>query len=234
MKQIKNIFQYFYHQYFKPKIFLPKSSYSMYGEDIIISNFFKNKSNGFYVDVGCYHPLEGSNTYLLYKKKWRGINIDVNPLSVELFDFSRKDDLNINLAISDKKSKIKLYFRKKINMLNTVSKKLAKIHFLNGFQEKTVKADTLNSVLKKSKFNNQSIDFLNLDIEGNELIALKSLDFKKYKPKLICVEIHNHEEMYNHRSDYLVRNPTYKFLMKKNYKVLWSKKFSYIFKKIKI
>ncbi len=234
MKQIKNIFQYFYHQYFKPKIFLPKSSYSMYGEDIIISNFFKNKRNGFYVDVGCYHPLEGSNTYLLYKKNWRGINIDVNPLSVELFDFSRKDDLNINLAISDKKSKIKLYFRKKINMLNTVSKKLAKIHFLNGFQEKTVKADTLNSVLKKSKFNNQSIDFLNLDIEGNELIALKSLDFKKYKPKLICVEIHNHEEMYNHRSDYLVRNPTYKFLMKKNYKVLWSKKFSYIFKKIKI
>ena len=230
MKQIKNIFQYFYHQYFKPKIFLPKSSYSMYGEDIIISNFFKNKRNGFYVDVGCYHPLEGSNTYLLYKKNWRGINIDVNPLSVELFDFSRKDDLNINLAISDKKSKIKLYFRKKINMLNTVSKKLAKIHFLNGFQEKTVKADTLNSVLKKSKFNNQSIDFLNLDIEGNELIALKSLDFKKYKPKLICVEIHNHEEMYNHRSDYLVRNPTYKFLMKKNYKVLWSKKFSYIFK----
>ena len=234
MKQIKNIFQYFYHQYFKPKIFLPKSSYSMYGEDIIISNFFKNKRNGFYVDVGCYHPLEGSNTYLLYKKNWRGINIDVNPLSVELFDFSRKDDLNINLAISDKKSKIKLYFRKKINMLNTVSKKLAKIHFLNGFKEKTVKADTLNSVLKKSKFNNQSIDFLNLDIEGNELIALKSLDFKKYKPKLICVEIHNHEEMYNHRSDYLVRNPTYKFLMKKNYKVLWSKKFSYIFKKIKI
>ena len=234
MKQIKNIFQYFYHQYFKPKIFLPKSSYSMYGEDIIISNFFKNKRNGFYVDVGCYHPLEGSNTYLLYKKNWRGINIDVNPLSVELFDFSRKDDLNINLAISDKKSKIKLYFRKKINMLNTVSKKLAKIHFLNGFQEKTVKADTLNSVLKKSKFNNQSIDFLNLDIEGNELIALKSLDFKKYKPKLICVEIHNHEEMYNHRSDYLVRNPTYKFLMKKNYKVLWSKIFSYIFKKIKI
>jgi len=165
MKQIKNIFQYFYHQYFKPKIFLPKSSYSMYGEDIIISNFFKNKSNGFYVDVGCYHPLEGSNTYLLYKKKWRGINIDVNPLSVELFDFSRKDDLNINLAISDKKSKIKLYFRKKINMLNTVSKKLAKIHFLNGFQEKTVKSDTLNCLLKKAKIKNQSIDFFNIDIE---------------------------------------------------------------------
>jgi len=231
MKQIKNIFQYFYYQYYRPRIFFTKRSYSSYGEDLIISNFFKNKNNGFYVDVGCYHPLEGNNTYLLYKKKWKGINIDVNPLSVELFSHSRKNDLNINLAVSNKKSKIKLYFRKKINMLNTVSKKLAKIHFQNGFQEKTVRADTLNSILKKSKFNNKSIDFLNLDIEGNELSALKSLNFKKYKPKLICVEIHNHEEMYNHRSNYLIRNPIYKFLVKKNYKVLWSNKFSYIFKK---
>ena len=74
------------------------------------------------------------------------------------------------------------------------------------------------------------IDFLNLDIEGNELVALKSLDFKKYKPKLICVEIHNQEDMYNHQSDYLKRNLIYKFLIKKNYKVMWSHRFSYIFK----
>ena len=228
---MKNIIQNLYYLYYRPKIFFPKKSYSMYGEDKVISKFFKNKKSGFYVDVGCYHPLDGSNTYLLYKKKWFGINIDVNSLSIELFNIARKNDENINLAVSNKKNKIKLFFRKKINMLNTVNKKLAKIHFRNGFQVKTVKANTLNSVLQRSKFKNRNIDFLNIDIEGNELDALKSLNFKKYKPKLICIEIHNQEQMYNHQSDYLKRNSIYKFLIKKNYNVLWNNKFSYIFKK---
>ena len=60
----------------------------MDGEDIFIDNFFKNKI-GLYVDVGAYHPLELSNTYLLHKRKWEGINIDINSLSIEYFDFLR-------------------------------------------------------------------------------------------------------------------------------------------------
>ena len=40
----------------------------MFGEDIEVNKFFQNKLEGFYVDVGCYHPLEGNNTHLLYKK----------------------------------------------------------------------------------------------------------------------------------------------------------------------
>ena len=226
-----NLLKYYYYMYYRPKIFFPKTSYSTFGEDLFISKFFKNKKKGFYVDVGCYHPLDGNNTHLLYKKNWSGINIDVNELSIELFDLTRKHDDNINLAISDKKTKIKLYYRKKINMLNTINKKLAKIHFQNGFQQKIVNSDSLNSILSKSKFKNKKIDFLNIDIEGNELNALKTLNFKKYNPKLICIEIHNHEQMYNHQSDYLKRNPIYKFLDKKNYQVLWNNNFSYIFKK---
>ena len=75
--------------------------------------------------------------------------------------------------------------------------------------------------------------FFNVDVEGNELNVLKSLNFKKYQPTLICIEIHNHEEMYNQNSDYLKRNPIHKYLSKKKYKVVWSHEFSYIYKNIK-
>ena len=228
-----NIFCYFYYNFYRPKIFFPKKTYSMLGEDIFIDKFFKNKKTGFYVDVGAYHPLEGNNTNLLYKKKWNGINIDVNPLSIKLFKYARKDDLNLNIGISNKKKIVKLYYRKKLNMLNTLSKKLAKIHFRNGFQQKTVKTNTLNNILELSKYKNRKIDFFNLDVEGHELNVLKSLNFKKYKPSLICIEIHNHEEMYNQNSDYLNRNPIHKYLLKKKYKVVWSHDFSYIYKAIK-
>ena len=216
--------------YYRPKIFFPKKTYSMYGEDIIIERFFKNNQKGFYVDIGCYHPLEGSNTYLLFKKGWNGINADVNSLSIELFNRAREKDHNVNLAVSNNKQKLKIYFRKKINMLNTSSKKLAKIHFRNGFQEKAINACPLNEIIKKSKFNNKKIDFLNIDVEGKELNVLESLNFSRYKPKLICIEIHNHEKMYDQNYDYLKRNLVYKFLIRKGYKVIWKNGFSFIFK----
>ena len=65
-----NFFQKIYQIYYKPKIFFPKKTYSLLGEDTIINNFFK-KNNGIYVDIGCYHPLQGNNTYLLYKRGWK-------------------------------------------------------------------------------------------------------------------------------------------------------------------
>jgi hypothetical protein len=60
--------------------------YSQEGEDLIASRLFPNQSTGFYVDIGAHHPTRFSNTYLLYTKGWRGINIDPLPGSKELFD----------------------------------------------------------------------------------------------------------------------------------------------------
>ena len=226
---MKNIFKYLYYLYYRPKIFFPKKTYSTFGEDLIIEKFFKEKKKGFYIDIGCYHPLEGNNTYLLFKKGWNGINVDVNSLSIDLFKKARKRDYNINVAVSNQKRKLKIYFRKKINMLNTSSKKLAQIHFRNGFKSKFINSNSLNSIIKDSKFKKKKIDFLNVDVEGSELNVLKSLNFSKYKPRLICIEIHNHEEMYNENLDYLKRNKVYKFLTNKGYKIYWNNGFSFIF-----
>ena len=63
------IFNFFYlvRQSFFRKI--NKSFYSQFGEDKVLQEILKiNINKGFYVDVGCYHPIKHSNTYLLYKK----------------------------------------------------------------------------------------------------------------------------------------------------------------------
>ena len=73
--------------YIKHRYFKKRSSYSMDGEDLIISDYFKNKSKGFYIDVGCYHPIHRNNTFLLYKKGWKGINIDIHSFSKFIFVF---------------------------------------------------------------------------------------------------------------------------------------------------
>ena len=63
--------------------------YSQFGEDVILRTFIKNKKTGFYVDVGCWHPKRFSNTYWLYKRGWRGINIDAMPGSMKPFKKTR-------------------------------------------------------------------------------------------------------------------------------------------------
>ena len=58
--------------YLKNKYLIKRKTYAMEGEDLEIVKYLKNIKNGFYVDAGGYHPLDRNNTYLLYKKNWRG------------------------------------------------------------------------------------------------------------------------------------------------------------------
>ena len=221
------MYKYFsniYNLYWKHKNFFPKKQYSCFGEDLFVTDYFKNQDNGFYVDVGSYHPFFWNNTYLLYKKKWNGINIDANPLSIELFKFARHDDHNFNLAITNKRNnKITLYYRRKMNALNTTDESFAKRNFPNGYKTLDVECSSLDSVLSKTKYKDKVIDFLNIDVENTEKDVLESLSFEIYKPKLICVEIHHESE------ENLKSNMTYKFLLEKGYKVTWRKEYSFIF-----
>ena len=226
--KLNKIYNFFYYLFIRPKIFFPKKSYSLLGEDVAIKKLLKNKKKGYYVDVGAYHPLEGSNTHLLFKDGWSGVNIDVSPLSIELFKMLRPNDSNINKDISRKKSQINLYFKKKINILNKLNKFQEKKNFPNGYSQKKIITSTLNSIIQNSKFKNKKIDFLNIDIEGGELEAIKSLNFKLFKPKFICIELHNYTK--KKKNSYLKNNQIYKFLTNKNYKICWNNQYSYIFK----
>ncbi len=196
----------------------------MEGEDLIIADLTKNINNGFYVDAGCYHPLHLNNTYLLYKRKWNGINIDISEFSIKLFNFMRPDDVNINSAISDSENEISFYYQKKLSQLSTIKKNISTERMQGKIKEKKIKSFTLNSVLKNSKFKDKQIDFLNIDIEGADFEALRSLDFKTYNPKIICIEIMEKN---------ILNSKTFNFLKNLNYKKVWSSKseFNHIFSK---
>ena len=164
---------------------------------------------------------------MLYKKKWRGINIDASPLSNDLFKLARKNDYNFNVAVTNKKEKkIKLFYRRKMNVLNTTDESFAKRNFPNGYESIEIDCLTLDSILGKTKFKNNKIDFLNIDVENTEKDVLESLNFEIYKPKLICVEIHFENE------DDISNNITYKYLLGKGYKIVWRNEYSFIFSSI--
>ena len=222
LKKIIRKLHIIHNIYIKHKFFIKKKSYAMDNEDSVILEYFKDKRNGFYVDVGCYHPIHRNNTYLLHKKNWNGINIDTSQLSIDLFDYMRPKDLNYNCAVSNKNEIIKLFYQKELSQLSTIEKDQAKKVFQGNIREKNIQAFTLDEILSRDKYKNNKIDFLDVDVEGADLKVLEGLSFNKFQPELVCVEIHKKK---------IKESDIYNFLTNKNYELLWSGVFSHIFKR---
>lgn len=210
-------FLYFLFQFLKFK-FRPRIINANWGLDVVVKDILKNKKKGIYVDVGCHHPLINNNTYLLYKKGWRGINIDLDFNSIDMFNHFRPDDYNELKAVSNIRGFTKFYFFHNRAPKNTISKK-------SGAGAKLVKkieTDTLDNIIKKSKFPIKKIDFLSIDVEGNELNVLKGLNFKKYKPRVVVLEFIDPsiKEFYGHKIENIINSKIYKFMKNRNYKLI--------------
>jgi len=223
LKKLKNKIHILQNIYLKNNYFFKKKSYAMDGEDIAIQKYVKHTNNGFYVDIGSHHPLQRSNTYLLYQTGWHGINVDINDFTLDLFNHLRPDDINIQSAISDYNGYIDFYYQKNFSQLNTTDINWAKENFRNNFQTKKIKCQTFNNLLDQTKYKNQKINFLNIDVEGAEMKVLKSLNFNKYNPEVICIEILGYRHLSNSEKESKIKSDeVYKFLLEKSYKKVWS------------
>jgi len=209
---------YFFFQFLKFK-WKPRTLYSNWGIDLLIKDILKNqKEKGIYIDVGCHHPLINNNTFILYKRGWRGINVDLDFNSIDMFNYFRPKDHNIQIALSNKIGFTDLYFFHNRSAKNTITKSRGK----GAKSIKRVKTDTLNNIIKNSKINTKKIDFLSIDVEGNELNVLKGLNFKKYRPKIISIEFikPNVKEFYQHDIKNIFKSDIYKFMISKKYKLV--------------
>ena len=194
-----------------------KLQYSRWGEDSFLINYFKDTSNGRYIDIGAFHPFRGSNTYLLYKKGWSGINIDLNKTSIDLFKLARPNDINLNLAISDANKKIKVYQTKDLGKMNTIDPKFASF-FLKNYHVRESCSYNLNDILYKyNASKNNRFELIDIDVEGSEYQILENLNFNKYSFKLILVETHIGYLHFKQQSDKihtLLKSKNYNYLKK--------------------
>jgi FkbM family methyltransferase len=169
-----------------------EQTYSGDGEDrLLLKTLFKNEQDGYYVDVGCFHPKYISNTYLLHKQGWSGINIDPNKEAVDLFKKYRPRDINIQLGVAGENTHKKYYgmIHAGTNTFNNdhADAKLKKSgNSLIGI--KSIKCETLAQILEKNLPKGQKIDVLDVDVERMDLEVLKSNDWELYPAKVILVE----------------------------------------------
>ncbi len=177
---------------------LIRASYSQQGEDLIIDKLLGYKKRGFYVDVGAYDPHRFSNTKRFYLKGWRGINVEPDASNYKKFIRDRKRDINLNLGIGSDNTSFTFY-RFFPDTLSTFSKKEADRYKKQGYQfvnAAYIPVKKLSIILKTYR-KNKPIDFITIDAEGYDLEVIKSNDWNKYKPKIICVETNQKTQKIN-------------------------------------
>ena len=204
----------------KRKFKYQKKSYSFNGVDLNIDYIFKTKKNGFYLDIGAQHPISNNNTYLLFNKGWRGINIDLDKKNIDLFNIVRPNDINLNYAISDSEKEADLYYYHESSPINTLSKDVSNFQNAKVSKVKRVRTKILNNILDDINLQNH-IDYMSIDVEGCEEQVLKGFNIKKYKPSVISIEYldlnMNKLEFKNNNINNLLSSNLYKFFIQNDY-----------------
>lgn len=190
----------------------PLFSYTDAFLDCLILYGVMAPDEGFFVDVGCFHPVHHNATYSLYKRGWRGINIDVDEVKIEAFNIKRPKDINIVCAVSERAGKVKYRkhsFWSQLNSLEELEKAKK-----GEWREVTVDANTLTHLIDQTACKGCPIDFLNVDVEGHEISVLRALDFDRYRPKVVCVE------MWAGSLDEVMRSELYSLMVDRGYQLI--------------
>lgn len=168
-------------------------SYSQEGEDLVLCRLFEHRSSGTYVDIGAHHPHRFSNTALLHRKGWRGINVDARPGSMKAFKRARPHDINLEIGVSEESGPLTYYMFRE-SALNTFDACIARKRERAGWAlagQSEVQCLPLAKILAHSlpKLPATSIDLLSVDVEGLDLQVLRSNDWARYVPRVIVLEI---------------------------------------------
>lgn len=172
--------------------------YSQYKQDQFLNeNFFKNKKNGIFVDIGAYDGIEGSNSYFFEKHlEWKGLCVE--PIPSVFNKLIKNRNCFCEQVAAWKENDIK-----KFKIIEGYSEMLSGLidsyedehkkridSEIEAFNQKSIEIEIqcIDINLLLLKYDLYNIDFLSIDIEGSEIEILKKLDFSKFKIEYISVE----------------------------------------------
>ncbi|MBC7913695.1 MAG: FkbM family methyltransferase [Pyrinomonadaceae bacterium] len=170
-----------------------KLSFSQCGEDSII--MFLITSLGLkkiqYFDIGTNNPRNMNNTYLMYLNGYKGVCVEPDPFFHNQIKKYRPKDTLIPAGISSENSESAKFYIMDDSVLNTFSKSEAE-NMVNFHQRKIKKTIcvpliSINEILETYHLKDHHT-IVSIDVEGLDFIILKSLNFSKYRPSIICVE----------------------------------------------
>jgi FkbM family methyltransferase len=177
--------------------------YSQFAEEWIIRDFFKDRRDGVFVDVGANHYRDHSTTFYLEEQLgWSGLAVEPLVQFAEDYKKHRPRTRFLPFFVSDVSDETaKMYVLDKHTVVSSFDRKFTERTGANP-REITVPTITMNDLLSKNGI--EKFDLLSMDIELAEPKALAGFDVKRFRPELVCIEAHS--EVRQQILDYFARN----------------------------
>ena len=154
-------------------------SFSQFGEDLILDALFEMRGikSGTYIEVGAFDPIIMSNSYFFYKKGWRGICIEPNPLSFQKICKRRPADINLNVAVSNREGEVSFVCDEAKSGI------FDKNYLFTKLDQKVISVPTVQlvNILENHLDSKQKIAFMSVDCEGHDLEVLNSNDWCRFR-----------------------------------------------------
>jgi FkbM family methyltransferase len=198
----------------KEKIKHLKQSYAQCGEDLIVDFALEQMriAKPGYLDIGAHHPYYLSNTAYFYEKGCFGVSVEPDPDLFKVIRKERPQETTLNVGISDQKSGEADFYIINVPTLNTFSRKEAERYA--GYEgkkiDRIVKIPLMNvNDIIAANFKGSAPNFVSIDVEGMDMVIVKSFDFKTYRPEVFCIETlsyteNNTEEKQNDIIQYVI------------------------------
>ena len=168
--------------------------FSQAGQDkFVYDNFFREKKNGYFLEIGAFDGIQGSNCLFFEKfKNWNGLAMEPSPTQFKKLRNNRKCKL-INKAasaISEKMTFIEIDSSSSDSQLSGLEKyypdKSQSVLKKNNLKKYMVEALTFDEILKN--VDKEVIDYCSIDIEGAETALIENFNFSNYKIKVLSIE----------------------------------------------
>ena len=170
-------------------------TYAQFGEDLILANIFalRGIEKPSFLDIGAHHPVNCSNTALLYARGARGVCVEANPNLIQAFRDLRPEDSIVNIGCGVAEGTLDFYMIDHASGRNTFDRTTAEA-FVAAHPEFRIREIRQISVLTLDQIiaihcAGRWPDLLSLDIEGLDYAVLQASHFDYLQgPKIICVE----------------------------------------------
>ena len=165
------------------------SHFSQGGEEWAIRDFFKDKRNGFFVDVGANHYKNNSNTYYLEASLgWSGIAVEPQrEFEPDYVNYRPKTRFMPFFVAETSNEQARLYVSSGTSLVTSADKDFTARWGELGkqFIAPTI---SLNDLLDRERV--ARVDLLSIDVELHEPQVLAGFDIDRFTPLLVCIEVH--------------------------------------------
>ena len=196
--------------------------YSQFGEDYVIHKLLEEKGirekNASYIELGVFDPIRVNNTYFLHLSGAKGLLVDANKEYISTIRILRKGSIVLNRAVVEDSNKQPIvdFYVTEDGGTSSVDTSSIEDHKTIIREKVEVKTITINECLDML---GKQCDVLSVDLEGLDEAVLYSIDFEKYKPRIICAETRN-------QCDELVKyicDKGYKYVFSNGVNDIWSR-----------